>query len=120
MKYIGRDVHSSSCTFCVTDAKGTELDSATIETNGKLLINYIRSIDGKKQLTFEECELGSWIRELLHGEVDGLLSCNPVENREYKRSKTDKLDARRLAKLLRGGFLTSVYHDGSEREKFRS
>lgn len=85
-----------------------------------MLVNYVRSIKGKKQLTFEECELGSWIRELLSNEVDDLLACNPVANREYKRSKTDKLDARRLAKLLRGGFLIPVYHDGSEREQFRS
>ncbi|MBI5749039.1 MAG: transposase, partial [Nitrospinae bacterium] len=32
----------------------------------------------------------------------------------------DKMDARKLSKLLRGGFLISVYHDGSERERFRS
>lgn len=61
-----------------------------------------------------------WLHEILRGEVDELIICNPVTNREYKSAKTDKLDARRLAKLLRGNFLTGVYHDGSEREKFRS
>jgi len=29
------------------------------------------------------------------------------------------LDARKLARFLRGGFLTPVYHDGSKREKFK-
>ena len=30
------------------------------------------------------------------------------------------MDARKLSNLLRGGFLISVYHDGSKREQFRS
>ena len=57
--------------------------------------------------------------EMFKNEDCELLVCNPVENRSYKRAKTDKLDARQLADLLRGNFLTPVYHDGSDREKFR-
>lgn len=117
--YIGMDVHSSNCELCVVNAKGIEMDSATVETNGRLLINYIRSKEGKKKLALEECELSQWLYEILHQEVDELIVCDPVANREYKKAKTDKIDARKLAKLLRGDFLTPVYHDGSEREKFR-
>jgi len=102
------------------DSNGVELDNVNIATNGKQLINYIRSVEGKKKLTFEECELSQWLYELLKEEVEELIVCNPVANRGYKGAKTDRIDARRLAKLLRGNFLTSVYHDGSEREKFRS
>jgi len=120
MKCIGMDAHSSSCTFCVTNGRGTIIDSATIETNGRLLINYVRSIKGTKKLTFEECELSNWLYGLLKNEVDDLIVCNPVANREYKRKKTDKLDAKKLAKLLRGEFLTPVFHDGSAREQLRS
>lgn len=119
MKYIGMDAHSSNCVLSVVDKDGTELDNVSVETNGRLLINYIRSIDGRKKLTFEECELSHWLYEILKDEVDEILVCNPVANRDYKRAKTDKLDARRLANLLRGGFLVPVYHDGSEREQFR-
>lgn len=120
MKYIGMDAHSSNCVFSVMDGKGAEMDNVSIETNGRLLVNYLRSIEGKKKLTFEESELSQWLYEVLHREVDELIVCNPVKNIEYKRAKTDKLDARRLANLLRGDFLTPVYHDGSDREKFRS
>jgi transposase len=119
MKYIGMDAHSSNCVLSVMDGAGVELDSVKIATNGRLLVNYLKSIEGKKKLTFEECELSHWLYEVLRHEVDELIVCNPVANREYKQAKTDKLDARRLAKLLRGGFLVPVYHDGSEREKFR-
>ncbi len=118
-KYIGMDAHSSSCVFCVTDTYGHELDEITLETNGQVIKKYLRSIEGPKKLTFEECELSRWLYGLIRPEVEELIICNPVANREYKRAKTDKLDARKLARLLRGGFLTPVFHDGSEREHFR-
>ena len=118
-KYIGLDAHSSTCNFCVMDESGSELDSVKIVTNGRLLREYVRSISGKKKLTFEECELSSWLYEMFKNEDCELLVCNPVENKHYKKAKTDKLDARQLANLLRGDFLKPVYHDGSEREKFR-
>ena len=120
MKYIGMDAHSSNCVLSVMDGEGVEVDNVRIATNGRLLVNYLKGIEGRKKLTFEECELSHWLYEVLRDEVDELIVCNPVANREYKRAKTDKLDARRLAKLLRGGFLEPVYHDGSAREKFRS
>ena len=119
-KYIGMDAHSSTCTFSVMDEKGQEIDNAVIETNGRLLINYVKSIEGTKKLTLEECELSHWLFEILRPQVDELIVCNPVANKEYKKAKTDKLDARKLAKLLRGGFLTPVYHDGSKRERLRT
>jgi len=84
------------------------------------LVKYLREIEGIKKLAFEECELSSWLYEILRSEVEELIVCNPVANSDYKKIKTDKMDARKLAKLLRGGFLVSVYHDGSKRERFRS
>jgi transposase len=114
------DAHSSSCTLCVTDVYGREIDNVTLETNGKTLKNYLRSIEGAKKLTFEECELSRWLYGIIRPEVEELVICNPVANKENKKAKTDKLDARNLAKLFRGGFLTPVFHDGSERERFRN
>jgi len=101
------------------DERGKQHDTAKIVTNGRLLREYVRNISGKKKLTFEECELSSWLYEMFKNEDCELLVCNPVENKSYKKAKTDKLDARQLADLLRGNFLKPVYHDGSDREKFR-
>ncbi len=118
-KYIGLDAHSSTCTLCTVDADGTELDLTTIVTNGRLLVEYIKSLGGTIIITFEECDLSIWLFELFKNHVHQVLVCNPAANAEYKKNKTDKLDARNLAKLLRGGFLKPVFHDGSSREKFR-
>jgi transposase len=118
-QYIGMDAHMSTCSFCVMDESGSELDNITLPTNGRLIIDYLRNTAGTKKLAFEECELSNWLYEILKDEVDELIVCNPVANKEYKKKKTDKLDARQLAKLLRGNFLTPVFHDGSKRERFR-
>ena len=120
MKYIGMDAHSSTCRLSVMDAEGKEIDNVNIITNGRLLVNYLERIEGEKKLTFEECELSQWLYAILKPHVEELIVCNPVANRQYKRAKTDKLDAQHLAQLLRGGFLKSVYHDGSRREQLRS
>jgi len=119
-KYIGMDAHSSNCVFSVIDEAGVEVHQAKIATTGQLLVEYIRSIQGSKKLVFEECELSAWLCETLRGEVDELVVCNPARNVQYKRAKTDKLDAQNLARLLRGGYLTPVYHDGSKTEHLRA
>ena len=119
VKYIGMDAHMSTCSFCVMDEQGREVDNVTLPTNGRLMINYLKNIDGAKKLTFEECELSNWLYGILKDEVDELIVCNPAANSEYKKKKTDKFDAHQLANLLRGNFLTPVFHDGSKRERFR-
>ena len=101
------------------DESGVETDNVTLPTNGRVIINYLRDIEGPKKLAFEECELSNWLYEILKDEVDELIVCNPVANKEYKKKKTDKIDAGQLAKLLRGNFLVPVFHDGSKRERFR-
>lgn len=119
IKYIGVDVHSSRCSLSVMDSQGVEIDNTTIVTNGRLLIDYIKSIGDNTVVALEECDLSGWLFDILHHHVRQVVVCNPAANAEYKRAKTDKLDARHLAHLLRGGYLLPVFHDGSDREKFR-
>lgn len=119
MKYIGLDAHTSTCDFAVRGRGGEILDQAKIVTNGRLLIEYLRGVQGSKKLAFEECELSHWLFKILKDEVDEVVVCDPVENRQYKGAKTDRLDAKRLAELLRGNFLSPVYHDGSKQERLR-
>jgi transposase len=118
--YIGMDAHPSICVFSVVDGDGKEISTFQSPTNGAALVEYIRSIPDPKQLVFEECELSAWLFEILDREVDKLIVCNPARNVQYKRAKTDKLDAKNLALLLRGGFLTPIYHDGSKTEQLRA
>jgi len=39
-RYIGLDVHASSCTAAVINSRGKRLGSQVLETNGKVLVEY--------------------------------------------------------------------------------
>jgi len=62
-------------------------------------------------VTFEEGTCAGWLYDLLKPHVAKLLVCNPRKNALLKeRNKSDRIDARKLAELLRGNHLKPVYH----------
>jgi len=76
-------------------------------------------------VTWEEGTWAAWLYDLLKLRVHEVVVCNPRRNALLKEgSKSDRVDARKLAELLRGGLLRSVYHGengvGTLRELARS
>jgi transposase len=62
-------------------------------------------------VTFEEGTWAAWLYDLLKPHVDKLVVCNPRKNALLKDgNKSDRIDARKLAELLRGNQLKPVYH----------
>jgi transposase len=110
MKYIGMDAHSRENFFVIVDKKGRVLKTAIVQTRESDILEFIRSIKGPKALAIEECSLAHWLYLLLKDEVDELIVCQPPG---HKGPKTDKIDAEKLANLLRSGMLKSVYHADS-------
>lgn len=73
---------------------------------------FLRRLKGKKRLTFEEMEVSQWLFTELKDEVDELIVCDPYRNRLLSEgAKTDRVDAEKLARLLRGQLLKPVFHD---------
>ena len=64
-RYIGCDSHSTSCTFAVLGPSGRRLGQDVVETNGRALIEYVRTIPGERYLCLEEGEQSQWLVELL-------------------------------------------------------
>jgi hypothetical protein len=61
--------------------------------------------------TFEEGTHSTWLYDLLARGVTKLVVCNPRKHALLKSgSKSDAIDARKLAELLRAGMLSPVYH----------
>lgn len=80
-------------------------------TNIKDLRTYLMTLRGKIILTFEETTTAQWLFVELRDVVDRILVCDPWKNRLVCHGpKTDRIDARKLCLLLRGGFLTEVFH----------
>jgi hypothetical protein len=63
------------------------------------------------QWTFEEGTSPAWLQDLLKPHVTDLVVCDPRKNALLKDgSKSDRIDAPKLAELLRGNQLHAVYH----------
>jgi transposase len=66
---------------------------------------------GDLHVTFEEGTWAAWLYDLLKAHVSQIVVCNPRKNALLKDgNKSDRIDARKLAELLRLNYLKPVYH----------
>jgi hypothetical protein len=45
-KYIGLDVHATSCTVAIIDARGKRTGHHVLETNGQVLVEFFKAQTG--------------------------------------------------------------------------
>jgi len=110
-KYIGLDVHKETISIAVLDDSGKLVMESIIETEAATILQFIQGLRGQLHVTFEEGTWAAWLYDLLKPHVPRLVVCNPRRNALLKEgSKSDKIDARKLAELLRGELLRPVYH----------
>jgi hypothetical protein len=109
-KYIGMDVHQATISVAVTDSRGKLIMESILETKATTILEFIQGLHGSLSVTFEEGTSAAWLHDLLKPHVTRLVVCDPRKNALLKDgSKSDRIDARKLAELLRGNQLTSVY-----------
>ena len=114
IKYIGMDVHKETISIAVMNAEGRLVMESIIETKASTILQFIQGLRGDLDVTFEEGTWAAWLYDLLKPHVTKLVVCDPRKNALLKEgNKSDKIDARKLADLLRGGYLGSVYHGQS-------
>jgi transposase len=110
-KYIGMDVHKESISMAVMNAVGKIVMECVIETKANMIVQCIDGLRGDLYVTFEEGTSAAWLYDLLKPHVTKLIVCDPRKNASMREdNQNDKIDARRLAELLRIDHLTSVYH----------
>src|SRR5271165_861305 len=111
IKYIGLDVHRDTISVAVLNADGKLVMQSVIATHASALLDFIHGVRGTLQVTFEEGTHSAWLYDLLVRRVEKLVVCNPRKNALLKSgSKSDAIDAHKLADLLRAGMLSPVYH----------
>ena len=108
-RYIGLDAHASSCTVAVVGPSGKKLQSVVLETNGKTLIDFIRTIPPDRRLCLEEGNHANWLYEILRPHVQEIVVTSV---RQSRGPKSDKRDAFQLAEQLRVGSLESRVYKG--------
>jgi transposase len=110
-KYIGMDVHKESISIAVMNGAGKFVMECVIETKASTILQFIQGLRGSLHVTFEEGTWAAWLYDLLRPHVTRLVVCDPRKNASMKEgNKSDKIDARRLAELLRLDHLSPVYH----------
>src|SRR6266571_1826982 len=110
-KYIGMDVHQATISVAVMDSSGKLIMECILETKAATILEFIDGLRGTLSITFEEGTSAAWLHDLLKPHVSRLVVCDPRKNALLKDgSKSDRIDARKLAELLRGNQLSPVYH----------
>jgi transposase len=110
-KYIGMDVHQATISVAVLDSRGKLIMESILETKAATILEFLQGLHGSLSVTFEEGTSAAWLHDLLKPHVTRLVVCDPRKNALLKDgSKSDRIDARKLAELLRGGQLSPVYH----------
>jgi transposase len=111
IKYIGMDVHKETISIAVRRGDGKLVMESIIETKASTILQFIQGVRGDLHVTVEEGTWAAWLYDLLKPHVTELVVCDPRKNALMKEgNKSDKIDARTLADLLRGGYLRPVYH----------
>src|SRR5579863_10321293 len=110
-KYIGMDVHQATISVAVMDGKGKLIMECILETKADTILEFVHGLRGTVSVTFEEGTAAAWLHDLLKPHVAQLVVCDPRRNALLKDgSKSDRIDARKLAELLHGNKLHAVYH----------
>ncbi len=110
-KYIGLDVHQATMSVAVLDYSGKLLMESILETSAATILQFFAGLRGRLVVTFEESTCAAWLYDLLKPHVAQLVVCNPRKNYLLNEgNKSDRIDARKLAELLRGNLVKPVYH----------
>jgi transposase len=122
--YLGMDVHAKHCVLGHMDFDGTFIGNQTFPTSEKNIIEALNAIKAKeKHLALEESNLAYWVAQVSKPHVTEVISSDPKENALIYRStnKRDKVDTKKLCRLLRLGELNRVYHpENDDRAIFKA
>jgi transposase len=109
--YVGMDVHRASIVIVVLNGAGKVVEQIILETSAERVRGYLRQLRGKVKVTFEEGTQASWLHDVVRPLVSEVVVCDPRHNKLLTAgNKSDRIDAQKLAELLRNGSLRGVYH----------
>ena len=120
--FVGMDLHKNYLQVATMDDKGKVLQNRRIINNMNQISRFFRNINPPAKVVMESSCVWYNIYEYLYDEkkLDVVLS-NPLKTRTIASAKikTDKLDAVKLANLLRGGYMAECYVPNRRIMEFR-
>ena len=110
MRFIGLDVHRDFCEVAIAEGGGVRL-AGRVRTEPAALALFAQSLSVDDEVALEATGNALGIARIIEPHVGRVVLANPKAVKGIIRAgaKTDKIDARTLAKLLAGGFLPAVW-----------
>lgn len=112
MVYIGCDQHKQFCQLAVLNESGTLVEEKKFyHSDPHALRKYFASLPANSQMAIEASGFESWLADFAQELGIRVTLSHPLKTRAIAEAKikTDKVDARTLAKLLQTDFLPTAY-----------
>jgi transposase len=111
MIYVGIDLHRKRSQIAALDEAGRELLSRRVANDPEALKAILAELGGELQVALEATYGWEWLADLLESEGHELHLSHPLRTKAIAaaRVKTDAVDARTLAHLLRTDLLPEAY-----------
>jgi hypothetical protein len=91
--YVGMDVHQASIVIVVLNGAGKVVLEMVVETGTETVRNFIRSLQGRVHVTFEEGTQATWLHDVLRPLVHEVIVCDPRRNKLLAEgNKGDRVD----------------------------
>ena len=111
MLYSGIDLHKRTCTITTLDARGRLVDEARMATDRLTLASYFSRHRKPHTAVVEATGSWYWLADFLDAEGIALILAHAkyLKAIAYAKVKTDAIDARTLAQLLRAQFIPEAH-----------
>lgn len=121
MLYVGIDLHKHYSHFVVLNQRGQVMNRARVPTEREAVAKFLSGLAGPVVAALEATRNWYWFYDLVEGMVGSLKLVAPHKMRVIAEStvKTDKVDARVIAELLRVGYLPTCYVPPAEVRQLR-
>jgi len=110
--YVGIDIGSKQCSAAAINSRGKLISAETFRTSEMGLISFVEGQQGGVKVLIEEGELAGWVMRTLLPHAERVEVSDPKRNAWIAKgaNKSDRVDAAKLAELLRLGSYSVVYH----------
>jgi len=111
MNYVGCDLHKSSTYVYVINSKGKCIINKSIPNNTVDLHNFFKSVPKPFELAVEATYNWYFFIDIVAEYTDKYYLTNPLYLKAFakRNKKTDKIDAKLIANILRVGYLPTVH-----------
>ncbi len=110
MYYVGVDLHKETSWFYVVDNNSKKISSKNISNKPKILKQYFKKIPKPFTLAVEATYNWYYFVDMAEQYAEEVFLANSYELKAFakRHKKTDKIDARLIARILQKGFLPVV------------